>query len=961
MPRVPVYENTTQQLNDYESYSSASGDPQAFGVGLSQSMMQASQSLGNISKEWYAQKEKDDETFVADDFANRVAPRYRQLSEEYQSLKGREAVERFGEFRAKSDALQSELLGGVADQNQRRILSRMIAQQNNQIQGGLFDYYTNQKTVFEKGASEGMMNHFMNTVKENPYDDEKIEHSIQSGIAERERWGQTQGLTSQEVQADINQWKSDVWSSVLTARYAESPEATYDFMVTNRDRIPNSVETVFTEKLRPIIEHKKAMDIYNTYSAKYDTPPPPTSMVNYNTDGKGFGGGFSPKLKAQYNAVPQEFTPLIKKYADLNGLPPRLVQAVIFQESKYNPYATGPQTKWGKAKGLMQIIDATGKELGLKGNDFYIPEKNIEAGTRHLGRLAKKYNGNYALALAAYNAGEGHIDKAIKKAGEGADTETILSLLGTSPANKKQTLEYTGNIHGEFIKTKKGEASVPPTEKTQEQIIQDDADAELKQMNSNPATYATAIVGQPQTQEPYQPVTQSPSKSANARLADAHYQLARMRSVADAKYSSGEITKSGYDVLITKANSDFSVLEAQVKQDQVLASQGMNEWLLNNPNATMADVFTTPNLNTMYQNMEEVSQRNFRESLTKRMQTRGDIEVALNDPETFKVFQSRTGGKDASSMPSEDVVAEISTSQKLIEQSSQKNVADYSLELKQRGQDGRGQYAVRDTLALPWFKKLSKADRDTLITEASNVELKASEDKVSHFTNIAIITGDPELLTKMDGWDTLKGSQKDAVLSVSRNYKALGKDKQSQKLRTLVLEGATEESIKTTKEYMDADPEQRMAVISLIRTEVSTKRQILENQRADVDRAYLDKNTPKTDENENVSPEMRMKVKQQKQQAEMKRIAEIAFRYKNGTGGYFEGRELGNILRMDTRTIPERIVALPADAIGLPFEYLFGTREAAIQNQKIEELDLPPSFIESLDKYVSGETDRLEF
>src|SRR5215467_1462168 len=87
------------------------------------------------------------------------------------------------------------------------------------------------------------------------------------------------------------------------------------------------------------------------------------------------------------------------------GVDPRFIHAVIWQESKYDPTARSH----AGAQGLMQLMPATAKRFGC--DDTNDPEKNIEAGTKYLGWLLKRFDGNVELALAAYNAGEGAVDK----------------------------------------------------------------------------------------------------------------------------------------------------------------------------------------------------------------------------------------------------------------------------------------------------------------------------------------------------------------------------------------------------------------------------------------------------------------------------------------------------------------------------------------------------------------------
>lgn len=100
---------------------------------------------------------------------------------------------------------------------------------------------------------------------------------------------------------------------------------------------------------------------------------------------------------------------LVKKYARQYGQDWRLITAQMYQESKFNPQATS----WVGARGLMQIMPVTGRELGF--TDLHDPEENIHAGVKYMAQLVDRFDPKIPLdermrfALASYNVGYGHV------------------------------------------------------------------------------------------------------------------------------------------------------------------------------------------------------------------------------------------------------------------------------------------------------------------------------------------------------------------------------------------------------------------------------------------------------------------------------------------------------------------------------------------------------------------------
>nr|WP_317778548.1 lytic transglycosylase domain-containing protein [Peribacillus sp. CSMR9] len=96
---------------------------------------------------------------------------------------------------------------------------------------------------------------------------------------------------------------------------------------------------------------------------------------------------------------------IISQAASLYNLPEKLIKSVIKQESNFNPEATS----YAGATGLMQLMPATARSMGV--DDATDPEQNIMGGSKYLSQMMARYDRDIQVALAAYNAGPGNVDK----------------------------------------------------------------------------------------------------------------------------------------------------------------------------------------------------------------------------------------------------------------------------------------------------------------------------------------------------------------------------------------------------------------------------------------------------------------------------------------------------------------------------------------------------------------------
>src|SRR3954466_13501161 len=125
------------------------------------------------------------------------------------------------------------------------------------------------------------------------------------------------------------------------------------------------------------------------------------------------------KHAVQEITLPLRHEDIIRQQSHKKGLDPALVAAVIYQESKF-----ADQTSVAGARGLMQITPDTANFIAKQSGgirftqaDLATPQINIAYGTWYLRWLLDRYDGRQSLAIAAYNAGFGHVDEWVRRAG----------------------------------------------------------------------------------------------------------------------------------------------------------------------------------------------------------------------------------------------------------------------------------------------------------------------------------------------------------------------------------------------------------------------------------------------------------------------------------------------------------------------------------------------------------------
>lgn len=220
--------------------------------------------------------------------------------------------------------------------------------------------------------------------------------------------------------------ESKPWTTTPDTSYPPQPRINQDAEALARLTGNNDLELVVTELIRIQSPHDILMVLQSQYTDNLPVPlvsvahqqleeyPQSIRKIRDYLDEKRKTGNMSKDMAIYRLLYPALYTDEIANYAKRNHLDPFLVQALMRQESYFNPFAVSSS----KAMGLMQLLPTTAQDVAKWEHmsnftvaSLFSPSVNIQLGTRYLRYLHDRFNGNSMQAVGGYNGGPGAMSR----------------------------------------------------------------------------------------------------------------------------------------------------------------------------------------------------------------------------------------------------------------------------------------------------------------------------------------------------------------------------------------------------------------------------------------------------------------------------------------------------------------------------------------------------------------------
>lgn len=419
MVRIPTYDNYgITGVNTQEAYQQSQATPQAFGSEVGAGMQNLAGNMGQALQQVDKIKMEMDTLDVETLYNNEVSVAFRDIDKSYTSLMGKNAVDGYEEAQKKVEALKTATMEKIQDPRQKMMMGQFFDRRATQS-GDLRDRHLEQQFRIYKedtfNSSRAMTVQNGVDFANDPVLFDQYRRTNEHLI---EDYGLQNGWPAEKIELEKRKDRDALVSQSVQMLATADPMRAMEFLRTHQDQISPEIMGKGRKVLEPYYEQMAVSD----FMAKASTGLP---VEGYEIN----------KPKAQ---APSGIKRILDETANKYAVPASLVHAVAFAESGYDPNAGSP----AGAVGLMQLMPATAKDLGIHPDERTDPVKSADGGVRYLAQMMNRYDNNVALALGAYNAGPGNMDKAIKKAGGNASIDEILNNL----PKPEETVPYVKKI-----------------------------------------------------------------------------------------------------------------------------------------------------------------------------------------------------------------------------------------------------------------------------------------------------------------------------------------------------------------------------------------------------------------------------------------------------------------------------------------------------------------------------------
>ena len=393
MPRVPTYDNFQQMPAQFQPVQIQPATPRVDPGAQAASFGQATERAGAVAMDMELEALKQANQLRVDDALNKALEAEMRLAYDkdagYTNQRGISALERKSgkpladEYDEEFGKAVESIGAGLGNDYQRQVFGQAIAKRRAQFRAGAMKHEADEFRTYTLSVREGTIATRMQQIGLNYANPEVIDEAITSIRAATYDAAKLQGKSAEWADAQARKMASNAHKTAIAAALERNDVAYADRYLKRYGKDMEADDLLQTTGLIT-----KEMDLRVGTSAATEAM-----------------GRWAPKI------VPGDMD--------------RLTNIVMGIESAGRRYDAsgklieGPATKYGTAKGEMQVLDGTNRDpgYGVKPAADDSPEERARVGRDYLAAMVREYDGDVSKALAAYNWGPGNLDRAVKERG----------------------------------------------------------------------------------------------------------------------------------------------------------------------------------------------------------------------------------------------------------------------------------------------------------------------------------------------------------------------------------------------------------------------------------------------------------------------------------------------------------------------------------------------------------------